>query len=1022
MSVVLSLLGAPIVERDSTPVHLPAKALALLGYLAALRTPQARDQLLATLWPESSDEAARKNLRNILWMLRRELGNDVLISADERLALAATAQVDLWRVAEVAQLAPADLVAQQETILGLYRGPLLDGLTLLDAPDFELWLTMERERQAQTWMRILTTLIAAHRRSGGWAQVLEIARLALAYDPLAESLYQALMEAHARLGQRAEALRQYEVLAGVLDRELGIEPLPATAALRQQILDNALAALATQPAATPATQPTTSPGTMLIHRPSPPSTLPFIGRKREFAQLDTALQTAAAGTARVVIISGEIGIGKSRLWSEWSAGLGSDYAILPMRCRESTRNLPFTPLTELFTNRICTKHLLDPNSAIAPMWLAEVARLLPELRTNLPHLPVPPTLPVDEERRRIFEAFAQALRALSETPLVLGVDDMQWADQTTSDWLDYLVHRLADVPLLLVATYRSEEASAATNRMVAGWMREGIAQKIGLERLSSAESTDLLTRLGRDPAQAATLQEQSAGNPLFLVELSRTTAADIPPVLADLIQSRLERLSETALHVIQAAAVLEPAFTFAILRATSGRSDEETLDGLDALLSTALLSEQGDAYTFNHPLVATVVRRSLSNARQAFLHRRAAQAREQAHAGRLEPIAGRLAAHYRAAGELEKAATYGDLAAEYAFSLAAPAEAAAFYEQTLEFAPTPARQRGLGQAQLWLGNLPAARRAFEQALATFEATQDWRAVADVCLRLGKTYLPAGRPEVAIEWSQRALDALGHLDPIDVALEASARLMLGTSQRFAGYPLHLAQAHLQHAIAQTQAHNLTELMADCQFELGNILAQRGDLSAALAAFSDSIERAEAVEDHFQAVLSCNNAAYNAVLAGDHSVAHQFIERGLALAETWALRVPLQYLYSTRGEIALSEGRWNEATSWFERGMLEAAAHDNAAQVANYHANLALAARGREDADEALALLRTAATEAALLTAPFLQTQIDLWLAETWHMHGDVLAARTALERAQTRLKGSEQGWLNKWAEQVANYLM
>jgi DNA-binding SARP family transcriptional activator len=80
MSVVLSLLGAPIVERDSTPVHLPAKALAVLGYLAALHTPQTRDQLLATLWPESSDEAARKNLRNILWMLRRELGNDVLLS------------------------------------------------------------------------------------------------------------------------------------------------------------------------------------------------------------------------------------------------------------------------------------------------------------------------------------------------------------------------------------------------------------------------------------------------------------------------------------------------------------------------------------------------------------------------------------------------------------------------------------------------------------------------------------------------------------------------------------------------------------------------------------------------------------------------------------------------------------------------------------------------------------------------------------------------------------------------------
>ncbi len=1018
MSVALSLLGAPIVERDSTPVHLPAKALALLGYLAALRTPQTRDHLLATLWPESSDEAARKNLRNILWMLRRELGNDVLQSSDERLALSATVPVDLWRFAELAQRPPTELLAQQEAILALYRGPLLDGLTLLDAPDFELWLTMERERQAQTWMRLLTSLIAVHRSGGSWAQVLEIARRALSYDPLAESLYQALMEAHARLGQRAEAQRQYAVLTGVLERELGLEPLPATTALLQQIMDNTLAE---PPPAAQAAPPASRPGPALIQRTSPTATMPFIGRDRELARLNAALQTAAAGAARVVIISGEIGIGKSRLWSEWSASLADEYTILPMRCRESTKNLPFSPLTDLFNNRICTNHLFSPTSTIAPMWLAEVARLLPDLRTSLPHLPVPPVLPADEERRRIFEAFAQTLRALSATPLVLGVDDLQWADQSTSDWLDYLVHRLADVPLLLVVTYRAEEASAATNRMVTGWMREGIAQKLVLERLSSTESADLLTQLGRDPAEAAALQVQSAGNPLFLVELSRTTAADIPPVLVDLIQARLERLPEAALQVVQAAAVLEPAFTFAILRATSGRSDEETLDGLDALLSAALLSEQGDSYTFSHPLVATVVRSSLSNARQAFLHRRAAQAREQAHAGRLEPIAGRLAAHYRAAGDGEKAAAYGDIAAEYAFSLAAPAEAAAFYQQTLEFAPTPARHQGLGQAQLWLGNLPPARRAFKQALSAFEAAQDWRAVADICLRLGQTYLPAGRPEVAIEWAEQALSALANLDPIDVALEARARLMLGTSQRYAGYPLHEAQAHLQHAIAQAQTHNLANLMGGCQFELGNILAQRGDLPAALVAFSDSIERAEAVGDHYQAVLSCNNAAYNAVLAGNREAAHRFIERGLALAETWALRLPLQYLYSTRGEIAMSEGSWDAATTWFERGMLEAAAHDNAAQVANYRANLALAARGREDVDEALALLRTASTEAAMLTAPFLQTQIDLWLAETWHMHGDALAARTALERAQKRLEGSEQGWLNSWAAQVANYL-
>lgn len=1016
MSIMLWLLGAPLVERESISVALPAKAVALLGYLAATHTPQTRDHLLATLWPESSGEAGRKNLRNVLWAIRRELGTDLLHATDERLALTETTEVDLWRFIDYAQSSPEMLLTHQEAVLGLYRGPLLDGLSLLDAPEFELWLTMERERLGQLWMRVLSTLIQARRSTADWGQVLSIARHALSHDPLAESFYLLVMEAHARLGQRAEALRQYDVLLTLLDRELGVEPLPATTALRQQILNNALEPVVSGPA--PAAD---SSGLPIVRKPAPPNTMPFVGREAEKALLDAALQTAAAGSLRVVILSGEIGIGKSRLWAEWSSKLGADYTILAMQCLESTQALPFAPLTDLFNNRLCTKTLFHVNSPIAPMWLAEVARLMPQLRTTLPHLPVPPVLPADEERRRIFEAFAQSLQALIGPPLVLGIDDLHWADRTTSDWLDYLVHRLANVPLLLVVTYRPEEASAATHRMVSRWMREGIASNVGLERLSMDEAARLLGQLGRDPAQAEELQIQSAGNPLFLVELSRTSDPVVPPLLADLIQARLERLPEATLQIIQAAAVLEPAFTFATLRDTCGRPDEATLDGLDALLAAGFLNEKGDIYTFAHPLVATVVYTRLSNARRTFLHRRAAHVLEQAHAGHLKPIAGRLVAHYRLAAQGEKAATYADMAAEHALSLAAPAEAAAFYSQAINLAPIPTRYRGLGQAQLWQGDLPAARRAFETALEGFEAIGDWRNVVEVCLCLAETYLPAGRPEVSIEWAERALHTLSKLDPADRTLEANVRFMLGTSQRYAGHPLHIAEAHLQQVIQQARTYNLADLMARCQFELGNILAQKGELQTALTVFADSIERAEAVGNHFQAVLACNNAAYNAVLAGEINLAHEFIARGLALAETWALRLPLQYLYSTRGEIALSESKWDDATRWFERGLREAASHDNAAQVANYRANLGLAARGRSDLATALTLLRTAATEAALLTTPYLQTQIDLWLAETWHMHNDELAARTALARAQARLSDQESGWLSGWAAQVAQSL-
>src|SRR5439155_13427613 len=113
-----------------------------------------------------------------------------------------------------------------QSVLELYRGPFLDGLSLRDAPDFELWLTGERERLAQALLRALETLVAAHRARHDWRGVIAAARTALGHDPLQEPMYRALMEAHARLGERPEALRQYAALRLTFERELGVEPLP----------------------------------------------------------------------------------------------------------------------------------------------------------------------------------------------------------------------------------------------------------------------------------------------------------------------------------------------------------------------------------------------------------------------------------------------------------------------------------------------------------------------------------------------------------------------------------------------------------------------------------------------------------------------------------------------------------------------------------------------------------------------------------------------------------------------------
>ena len=1003
----LYLFGAPHFEHEAQSVELSStKAIALLGYLALGATPQPRERLLGLLWPDSPSEAARKNLRNTLWTIRKSLGDDAVVSDDQQLGLDEMAWVDARQLEKHAKDQGS---ADSEFPIDLYRGPFLDGLALDDAPDFEIWLTGERERLAQLYLRALAELVTSSQTRGDWHEVIRLANRALGQDNLQEPMYRALMEAHARMGERAESLRQYDTLHTTLERELSVEPLRETEALREAILSGEY----DRPAA---------PARGVTPRRERPSldTLkartPFVGREEERAALDSELRAAAEGRARVVVLTGELGIGKSRLWQEWSATVDSGTTILETHCLESTQALPLAPLTELFRSVALGQCLRARNSPLAPLWMAEIVRLVPEIGAQFPDLPAPSAgLPLEEERRRLFEAFTQALLALGPHPFVLFVDDLHWADPTTLDWLDYFLHRMNDRAALVAAALRPEDAPATVVRLVARWGREGLVRRINLARLSAEESVALAAALGVDPTIAQRVQLQSAGNPYFLIELIRALPAEnVPPVLTELVRARLDRLPDAALQVLQAAAVLEPDFDFATVRRTSGRGEEETLDALDALSNAGVLEERGETYAFSHPLVGEVARAELSGARRRFLHRRAAQALEVTHAGRLPSVAGRIGAHYLQAGDAARAASFAEMAAEHALSLAAPAEAVAFYRQALELEPTPPREFGLGQALLRQGEIVEARAALEKAISGFEATGDPRRAGRASLDLAETFFAAGRFGEGQTWIEKGLIDLRKTE--DVESHTLAHLLLGSTRE----PVE-AEKHLREASRHASESDLFEIGARSSFFLGNLLAERGELEAALSAYRRAMEFAEKAGDEFQQTLALNNLAYHSLLAGDLPSAHQYIEAGLALAEQRALRVPFQHLYSTRGEIALAEEKWSDAEDWFKRGMGEAERNGNAREIINARANLGLAAQGKGSADVAVMLLESARESATPLEDRHLQIKIGLELAELYLRRGERKAAREALRRAETLLQERPRRLLEEWARRLRKEL-
>ncbi|MEZ4679915.1 MAG: BTAD domain-containing putative transcriptional regulator [Caldilineaceae bacterium] len=766
-TIQLAFLGPPQIYHDQQAIELSiAKMQGLLAYLLLTATPQPREAMLALFWAESHPEAARKNLRNRLWQLRQLVGDDLISTVGDRLALAPTVESDVMRfqVGLASQLQqPTPEIVVVDELLALWRGPLLADIQLTEAPEFELWLSQERTRLGRLYLQGIGALIAARRARNEWTAVVLLAERGLAHDPLDEALHQQLMTAYARQGLRAEALRQYERLQGLLASELGVDPLPETTALRVAIaagemhpqghemqhqngqsVDHGSAQGVITPAAP---QPTLA--VVAQHMAQP-----FIGRQTELALLNRMALASAAGQSHVVLISGELGIGKTTLWQQWVPQIPLLDTLSPIvlstRCLNTTQPLPFAPMRRLLISLPLRTEWSRALVALRPLWRAELLRLAPALQSlleensgSVPGEPLAaPQLSPNEERGLIAEAVTQFLRTAGARPLILIVDDLHWADSATLDWLLYLVDRMADAPLLLIGTYRPEDSTTMVNRLLAQWQREDLLQRIDLPHFTMSETVGLLTALGTDSAMSAYLHTQSGGNPYYLTQLSDVAIDGIPASLAELVRARLSYLDARWQPVLQAAAILEPTIDLALLTNAGDRSEEETVDAIDGLLAAAVLVEADGRYEFTHPLVATVMRETLSNGRRKLLHRRAAIALQQRYEqDQASEVAGQLAHHFAKAGQLAEAADFAEAAGAEALRIGAGDEAVAFYRQALTLWPTPARQLGLGMALMLLpGRIGEARQAMAAALAAYEVAGNCQGVIRAGLRLAASYL------------------------------------------------------------------------------------------------------------------------------------------------------------------------------------------------------------------------------------------------------------------------------------------
>ncbi|MGH7687969.1 MAG: BTAD domain-containing putative transcriptional regulator, partial [Candidatus Dormibacteria bacterium] len=576
------LLGHPEVRRDGAAVALPSRNTLLLLARLAIEGTQSREALAALFWPDADEARGRTNLRRTIAYLREACGRDidVLDTTTGTVTLTGAVSVDVSTAEAVMRSQPPDAALLQQAV-ALWDGDFLEGIEPEDE-ELESWIRRQRQRWQVLLSRaaeqLVTMLAATGRTADAWA----VTDRWLARDPLSEAAHRERMRLELMRSDRAAALEGYEEYAQLLERELGVKPsreLADLAALARADADE-LAALRT------------------ANRPE----APMIGREAAHASLTRTFSGAERGDATLALVTGEAGIGKTRLldeFLEWARPRAAE--LRSARAFPSAHRIPYGGLAAAFANE-----LPRPGSRRA---------------VSLP---------------AVAESVARVVaRGGSAGVFVLAIDDVHWLDP---DSLELLISAAAAIRrerarLLLVATLLDDAVAASSQ--LADWLarmvRELRYEEIALAPLTESDTRELV-RSWPDPldssAQSAAIA--AAGRPLLIVETLRYLAAGgdtttIAPAARESMRARLRGLSAPAASLAAAAAVLETEASLPLLTETAGIGARAAERGLAELVRAHVLVGDGH-YAFCHELLRRTEYSVLPAEERADLHARAARA------------------------------------------------------------------------------------------------------------------------------------------------------------------------------------------------------------------------------------------------------------------------------------------------------------------------------------------------------------------------------------------------------------
>lgn len=497
----------------------------------------------------------------------------------------------------------------------------------------------------------------------------------------------------------------------------------------------------------------------------------FIGRHQELTTLEEALVSSQRGAGRCVLVSGEAGIGKSRLLDEIrERAVEQGILVLDGRCFAQDTIFPYAPLVDILRPFLKAKDEVAAELQSLGSLASDLVKLLPELAPYFSQSPSsgPPETKV--EKRNLFQSLTSLFWRQAEAgPLVLIIEDLHWSDQSSLEFLLYLVRRIAKKPILLLLTSRNVLPWSGLTELFGGLDREPIAQEIRLQSFNRAEVAQLLQGiLSQEQLPSVEFVEAiyslTEGNPFFAEEICTSLIAsgdiyyadhhwrrkplsqiDIPDSIQRVVQRRVNQISQEARRLIDLAAISGRTFDFVVLQFLTGRNDDELVALVKELMNAGLVVEENaDQFSFRHALTREALYSQLLVRERQKLHGQLVEAIERLHADSLVSHLEALAYHSFEAGLWQKAVDYAQRAGEKALELHAPNAAveqltrAAMAAEQLSRSATQnlSLYRLRGQAFDTLGNFEQARADFETALRAAQAAGNRQVMWQVLLDLG----------------------------------------------------------------------------------------------------------------------------------------------------------------------------------------------------------------------------------------------------------------------------------------------